>query len=151
MTSRPSPPDGAARRRPVRPVPAALAVALVAAAVAVWWTQPLSDHVDLVDASVETLDTVAVDGRRVVASFGGTVTDVDSDGTLWVGTGERAFAVRGAAAESLRVADRVLVVGRLRADRTGRWLDAGALTVVRTEAFVGPRRSGEQVTVQPDD
>ena len=107
--------------------------------------------VDLGDATLATLDTVALDGRRVTASFGGVVRAVDADATLWVGTDDRAFAVRGAAAERLRVGDRVLVAGRVRADRGGRWLDAHALTQVVAEALGSPSRSGERPTVQPDE
>jgi hypothetical protein len=116
-----------------------------------WWAEPFSDRVDLGEASVETLDTVTVDGRVVVASFGGSVAHVDADGTLWVGTDDRAFAVRGAAAESLGVEDRVLVVGRVREGDGVRWLDAEALTAVRAETLADRRRSGERPTVQPED
>ena len=147
-------PDDRRRRGVATAAAAALAVA---ALVAVLVVAGLALHrsggrtVDLGDATLAMLDTVAVDGRRVTASFGGVVRAVGPDGTLWVGTDDHAFAVRGAEADSLRVDDRVLVVGRVRADGHGRWLDARALTRVVSEALGSPRRSGERPTVQPDE
>lgn len=139
----------AGQRRPVW-IAAGLAVAAVLTA-ALWWAEPFSDRVDLGPASVAMLDTVRVDGRVVVASLDGTVQGTSDDGTVFVGTSDRAFAVRGAAADSLAVEDRVLVVGRVRGGAGGRFLDTEALVHVVGADRPGRRRSGERPTVQPDD
>ena len=150
MTPRPA---AAGSRRSFRAgVGFALAAsALAGAGLLLWWAEPFSPRVDFEDAPVGLLDTVSLDDRYVTASLNGAVQGVSDNGTVWVGTADHAFAVRGAASESLSVADRVLVVGRVRAGRDGRWLDADALTEVVTDVLGGPGRSGERPTVQPED
>ena len=138
----------AARRRAAAFGAAAVAVAVLGALL---WTrtEPLSDRVDLGEASVAMLDTVRLDGRRVTASLSGEVQMVDDDGTVWVGTDDHAFAVRAEPEDSLSVEDRVLVVGRVREDREGRSLDPESVTRVVVQLRPGVRRSGERPTVQP--
>lgn len=152
MTPRAEPPAESSRRASRAGIAFALAAAALAGAgILLWRAQPPAGSVDLGDAPVGLLDTVSLAGRYVTASLDGSVQGVGADGTVWVGTADRAFAVRGALAESLRVEDRVLVFGRVRAGRDGRWLDADALTEVTTDRLGSPRRSGERPTVQPED
>ena len=121
---------------------ALVAAGLVAAGVALSHFNVPTVHV--AGASVAALDTVDVAGRRVLASLGGVVHAVGTDGTVWVGTVDRAFAVRGAEAESLRVEERVLVFGRVRAGRGERWLDAHAVARVVAGPSGHPSRGGER-------
>lgn len=146
-------PNGTARRRTRRAlVGFGVAAAVLAAAVALWrYPEPLSDRVNIGAAGVAVLDTVSLAGRRVTASLDGTVQAVGPDGTVWVGTDDHAFAVRGDAADSLAVEDRVLVVGLVRDDQEGRYLDAEAVAHIVTQVQPGRSRSGEHPTVQPED
>lgn len=146
-------PNADARRHRRAAVGVGIAAVAVAVASAALWirAEPLSDRVDIGAASVAVLDTVRLDGRRVTASLDGTVQAVGAGGTVWVGTDERAFAVRGDASDSLSVEDRVLVVGLVREDSDGRYLDAEALAHVVAQVRPGRSRSGERPTVQPED
>ena len=128
----------------------AAALGGIALAALLWSrAEPLSDRVDVGEASVAMLDTLRLDGRRVTASLQGEVQMVDDDGTAWVGTDDHAFAVRAEPEDSLRVEERVLVVGLVREGRAGRYLEPGAVTRVVVQLRPGVRRSGERPTVQP--
>ena len=127
-------------------------LAVASAAVAVWAyvEQPLADRVDVGELAPEALDTLSLADRQVTASLTGSVQRL-SGGEAFVGTPAAAVRVLGEAADSLRLGDRVLVVGRVRDGLDGRYLDAEALSVVRLALRPGERRSGERPTVQPED
>lgn len=84
----------------------------------------------LVDPAPTTLDTVAIDGRRVTATFDGVVRQVDPDGTVWLEWGDDAFPLHAAPSDSVQVEDRALVGGRLRSWRGRRWLSVETWTPV---------------------
>ncbi len=83
---------------------------------------PGRESLHLSDPAPTTLDTVAIDGRRVTTAFDGVVRQIDTDGTVWLEWGADAFALRGALPDSVAVEDRALVVGRLRSWRGRRWV-----------------------------
>jgi len=90
--------------------------------------------VTLADASALTLDTVAVRGRRVEASLNGTVVEIGDDGRILLALADGAVELRLPEAGALRVEDRVLAVGRLRARRGRRYIEADAWVVVTGDA-----------------
>ena len=108
----------------------ALSLGLVGLAVAAvllgratgWISLPGSPSLDLVDPAPAHLDTVAIEGRRVTASFDGTVRQIDPDGTVWLEWGGDGFPLALDEADSVAVEDHALVLGRLRSWRGRRWL-----------------------------
>ncbi len=97
-------------------------------------------RVRLDDATAAVLDTVSVKSRVVEASVGGTVTQVDADGQVWLTAGGDAFALRFEEDPALAVEDHVLATGRVRAWRGERWLAVGSWVrvVSTTKAPPGP-------------
>lgn len=83
-----------------------------------------------IDPSPARLDTVTIDGRRVTATLGGIVRQIDPDGTVWMEWDGDAFGLRLPETDSVQVEDRALVVGRLRSWRGRRWLDVEAWTPI---------------------
>ena len=113
------------RRRWIWAGAAALGVALAVAVAVVGRgtgivSYPGTKALLLVEPTAARLDTIAVDGRRITATLDGVVRQVDEDGTAWLEWDGDAFPLRGA--DSVRVEDHGLVVGRLRAWRGRRWL-----------------------------
>ena len=86
--------------------------------------------VDLGSTTPAYLDTVAFRGRRLSASLGGYVADVQAPTELWIADDGDAFRVVFPEPPALDVEDRVLVVGRLRGRRGRRWLEARSWTPV---------------------
>lgn len=93
-------------------------------------TLPGREGLRLSDPSPTRLDTLTIDGRRVTASVDGVVRQLDDDGTVWLEWAGDAFPLRYDGADTLRVEDRALVVGRLRSWRGQRWLEVGSWTPV---------------------
>lgn len=75
-------------------------------------------------ASIARLDTVEVSGQRVTASVAGFVRDVIGPRTVIVDDRSGVLRITFPADHRLKVLDRLLATGRLRADSTARWLEA---------------------------
>lgn len=97
----------------------------------------------LVDATATALDTVHLGGRTVTATLNGTVVEMDTDGAVWLDTGEDAVRLALPEAADLQVEDRLLVVGRLRGRGGRRWVDAEAWSRVASRVTTEAVRPGE--------
>ena len=98
---------------------------------------PAEQRVRLLDPTAGTLDTVSVRGRRVEASVGGRVAEIDAE-TVWLTLGGDAFPVRFPEPHGLAVEDRVLAEGRLRARGGRRWLAVRSWSRVTTSVTTPP-------------
>lgn len=95
------------------------------------------------DATPAVLDTLDVRGRVVEASVAGVVAQVDEGGDVWLEAAGDAFALRLPEGHGLRVEDRLLATGRLRARGGRRWLDVAAWTRVVAEVATQPPAPSE--------
>lgn len=127
------------RRPSAAPTLAALAVGLggLAIGIALFGQEqqrgetPTAPPVELGATSPARLDTIAFRGRRIEASLGGWVSEVGTDGAVWLGSDALAFPVRLPDSAAVEVEDRLLVTGRLRGRGGRRWIEAKAWTPVR--------------------
>lgn len=92
---------------------------------------PSAPPLELGTASPALLDTLAFRGRRIEASLGGWVSEVDPHGVVWLGSDALAFPVKLPDSARVAVEDRLLVTGRLRGRGGRRWIEARAWTPVR--------------------
>ena len=92
---------------------------------------PTAAPFELGEALPAHLDTLAFRGRRIEASLSGWVSEVEANGTVWLGSDALAFPVLLPESVAVGVEDRLLVTGRLRGRGGRRWIEAKSWTDVR--------------------
>jgi len=95
---------------------------------------PTAPPLELGASHPALLDTLAFRGRRIEASLSGWVSEVDVDGTVWLGSDALAFPVVFPDSVDAAVEERWLVSGRLRGRGGHRWIQANGWTRVRSVA-----------------